>query len=192
MNAETRIARVLQHFDGRSICPFAQAAVRAPAGIVVVELERLDDDEVLVSQLSTFTPSTAAAIVLAPSDPPSHAEARTLAAQLFGRLALACYQINHPWVIFSRARVLDDIQHAQTDPVRHPLLDLHGSPLFTVAMGPAYPPDHPRYAPHLCAVMTWQFDVVRTTLTHPKVVARIREAMRERTGTVYDAVALYL
>ncbi len=186
------MSRVLQYFDGGSICPFAQAAVRAPAGVVAVELEQLDDDEVLVSQLSAFTSATAAAIVLAPSDPASHAEARTLAGQLFGRLALACHQLNHPSATISRAKVLHDIQCAQADPVRHPLLDLHGSPLFTVAMGPAYPPAHPRYAPHLCVVMTWQFDVVRATLTHPKVVARIREAMRERTGTVYDAVSLYL
>lgn len=193
MHLRTRALAVLRFFEaGGSICPHARAAARAPAGVVVAQLAHLDEDEVLLGLMSAFTPATAAAIVVAPTDPRSHAAAQLLAEQLFGRVALACHHLHHPLASIDRADVLQQMRQALAHPLLHTELVLFGAPMFTLAMGPAYRPAHPRYAPHLCLVLTWQRDVVQSIQTHPGVATRIREAMRERTGSVYDAVTLYL
>lgn len=200
------LAAVLDYFrEGRSVCPFAAPALRAET-VRFAALTSLDDDATVSELVCGFGYHHSAAILVAP---PlvclGHAAAEQLAGEVFGVLALACYRQAHPTVqIADRAAVIADCRTALADPVLHVGLELRVrrhprrppgprlERLFTIAMGPAYHPKHPRFAPALCVVLTWQRDVQRAMASEPRACRKIRSAMMAATGAVYDAVTFYL
>ena len=56
--------------------------------------------------------------------------------------------------------------------------------LYALGMGPQYPAAHPRYAPHLCLVLTNEQQIREVPAEQRR---RIREELVRRVGVVYDA-----
>lgn len=67
---------------------------------------------------------------------------------------------------------------------RRPFISLRNEPLSMVALGCLYGPQHTRYAPCDCLVLTRVKDVSGVA---PEAVVRIRERVSARMGTLYDA-----
>lgn len=73
------------------------------------------------------------------------------------------------------------------DDRRRPNIALKEKPVITICMAPVYPVTHPRYAPVPILVLTWFDD-----LTEAGTIPKVRQAMTQEHGYVYDALELML
>jgi hypothetical protein len=82
----------------------------------------------------------------------------------------------------------DFTQHPMRDPraLRHFIAN-RGAPVTTIALGPQYPVDHPRYAPATCLVLVHTTDIAAAS---PLIIQKIRE--RCFANGSYDADELWL
>lgn len=70
---------------------------------------------------------------------------------------------------------------------RRPNIALRNEPVITICMAPVYPITHPRYSPVPMLVLTWYED-----LKNAGIFPKVRRAMEQEHGHVYDALELML
>lgn len=172
--------------DGNSVCPFASQPAR------FAEIDRdhpLDAPRALIRALAT--PGVRAAVLVAPEVPTDHATAEALAGEMLGLLFFAEMETGVPGLLVED--VIRMVRAWLDDPDRNLQLRVNGIPMVNIAMGPAYSrPQHPRYAPRLCVVLTWLHDVHEVAVHQPAIIGKIRKAMIEREGSMYDGLTFYL
>lgn len=194
----------LQQFfrEGGSVCPFATIAAKSDDLIFAEPFLEGDPHEAIWRGLAEFAlGAKRVLIIVGQNDSTDHKIARQQAIDIFVEL----------WVAAERLAVSPtngDADHIQKrrhywhtkkaplfDPLvspKNPMLDIDGSPLFTVGMGPGYQSTHPRHAPHNIVVVTWMIDVRDAVVNSSEVVWCLRRKLREIAGDIYDGDQLYI
>lgn len=187
-----RLDQVRDFFaSGGSICPFARKYVGMIGFANVPERYRLADIGYPVLDL-VRAQDLAAATYVFNSDMRTHDEECSRSIRFFKDILRLLITDEHgPLRAFDiwpqLERKIDQDFSPQSD--KDPMLAYNEKPLFSFAMNPLYPQEHPRWAPCSSFIITRFEDVASV----PEPIRRsIRDTMRQRTGSVYDADALYL
>lgn len=187
---------------GRSVCPFATLAHRAEAvRYVQLRHERLQAQ--IWREARAFVSLREKALVLAlpPPDPPTWEAARDVVWATWNELAIGVARLNYPGHSIEELRrsLSDDTDYAAKHGVRQMIPLLWGGVphvlrglLFVAGMGPQYPREHPRWAPHTLLSSTWMDDVDRARSEEPALHRRVQERMVAYAGGLYDADELWV
>lgn len=188
-----RVAAVLAHFGPRYICPFATQSMRNNALSVCelaeslpATLERLGP--ALRQFIAARQPQPGSSLVLLfPSDVLAEAaflqQGQNLFLILHFLLAMGAEPSRDPEDAAAEAQTAMTESFDPAHPIRT-FLSFGGSPIASIALGPIYPVQHTRFAPHDCFVLTWFEDVAQVpTAARDK----IRAAIVAQMGELYDA-----
>lgn len=148
--------------SGAVICPYAKTA----------NIDFFADSDLDISRWTHALRNRNVAVVHALSIERSYDQARQW-----------CYDT------VERLRKLIDGELLHRDERPLPFLVFGEETAYAIGMGPQYPWNHPRRAPHLCLVSVNE-DEVRQVPVPSR--APIRRAMIARTGDVYDADYIWL
>lgn len=186
---------VLKHLlADKCVCPYATKAAREQAICwIEVPAHPKKRQEPLYRGLQDFWDGRPICILLLPESV-SHKKDRALVWDVYCELAVALGRWDDPSdpVEEIREQVNRIIRPSLADTAPHqPFLPVRKQPVVTIAMGPQYSPDHPRYAPSLIMAMTRMSDI-REVQQNPSAIQLIRERMRKLVGGLYDANLIYL
>jgi hypothetical protein len=186
---------------GRTVCPFGTLAHReGQVRYVRLGAERREAQIWREARAFIERKEKALVLLLQPPDPPTWAAGRAAAWTIWRELSLAVNRINYPQHSLEtlRREIERDIARASRTGAR-PLIGQRpgglfapGRLLFTVGMGPQYPREHPRWAPHTLVQATWMGDVDRARREAPEVHRGIQERMAAYAGGLYDADELWV
>lgn len=180
-----RLDELRAHFaSGHGVCPFARNT-----------LHRYLPDRFYAAGLSAFRAAPRGSSLVLMSSQPGIVDAAALRewATLHATLiAGECHALTHPAddrkvresvelyflsLLEGRVRI-----HGRAV---NPFPCIGDAAIVTIAMGPAYPASHPRYAPHACLVLTWLRDISPHIGTPLSIAVRAR--MFAAHGGEYDA-----
>lgn len=190
--------------EGRTICPFATLAQRERQ-IRYVQLVPARRTALIWRELRAFVEKREQAVVflLTPPDPPTWDAGQRAVCAIFEEIVVAVSRLGNPHLsiealrknaardrAWAEARNLRRLPRCPSDDYL-PVHEQRGF-LFAIGMGPQYPAEHPRYAPHTLVQCTWQGDITRAMCEYPALQRRIDERMLASVGGVYDADELWL
>ncbi|MBI4170363.1 MAG: hypothetical protein HY514_01620 [Candidatus Aenigmarchaeota archaeon] len=176
--------------SGVSICPYAKRyASQTSFGYLQ---EAFDTEDALYPILDLAKrPEIMVAVYVFDFDLASHDLERARSICLFKGMFKALYLEEHGQQTESFLQEIgNELDEAFSPKSRiNPFMSYQEQPFFSIAMNPVYEPQHPRWSPVSMVVATRHSDVA--TAPEP-IVKAIRNEMKKRTGSFYDADQLYL
>ncbi len=190
---DNRVERIREYFrSGEVVCPFAKMHAEKIDYAVLPGFKRADIGPPLLGFVrNTEIP---ALVYVFDTDMPNHEESRERVNEFFISASRVLYldfdgEPLEGWI--EGAKQIREMLAKKSN--RNPFLCYdrrHGMRmLFTIAMGPQYDGQHPRYAPHDIVVITRKEDVAAVD---SRMVGSIRAEAHRRMGRSYDADEIYL